>query len=126
MTVASGLVEGVPQPFDVQESKKLTEDKSAYECDGYTLCELILETGRTHQIRVHMGSLGHFVVGDTLYGGVLCAPDESGMYRPIAARQLLHAYALSFLHPVSGEHLELRAPVPEDLAVLCPGFKDMI
>lgn len=124
LTIASGFVEGVPSAFGLRESQKLTEENLAYVCDGYTLCELILETGRTHQIRVHMGFLGHYVVGDTLYGGVLCAPDETNLYRPIAARQLLHAYALRFRHPVTGVPMELHASVPVDLATLCPGLKE--
>lgn len=65
-----------------------------------------LHTGRTHQIRVHMASLKHPLVGDGLYGG---APLE-GMQR-----QALHAYRLAFEHPVTGEALEFHAPVPEDM-----------
>ncbi|CAN7334254.1 RluA family pseudouridine synthase [Acidovorax sp. Leaf78] len=65
-----------------------------------------LHTGRTHQIRVHMASLKHPLVGDVLYGGA-----------PVKAmqRQALHAYRLAFAHPVTGEALEFMAPVPEDM-----------
>lgn len=65
-----------------------------------------LHTGRTHQIRVHMASLRHPLVGDTLYGGA-----------PLGTlnRQALHAYRLAFVHPVSGAPLEFHAPVPEDM-----------
>ena len=65
-----------------------------------------LHTGRTHQIRVHMASLRHPLVGDALYGGV-----------PVGAlqRQALHAYRLAFNHPITGEALAFHAPVPEDM-----------
>ena len=66
-----------------------------------------LETGRTHQIRVHMASIGHPLVGDTLYGGAAAAGLE---------RQALHAFRLAFVHPVSGAPMEFLAPAPADLA----------
>ncbi|MDD2217339.1 MAG: RluA family pseudouridine synthase [Eubacteriales bacterium] len=119
ITVESGFSEGMPQAFDIETSKKLEREGVAYKCDGYTLCELILETGRTHQIRVHMGSVGHYVVGDTLYGGVLCEIGKKGMYEPIAARQLLHSHFLCFMHPITGQYTEVIAPVPKDIEKLC-------
>jgi RluA family pseudouridine synthase len=72
-----------------------------------TLVELELETGRTHQIRVHMAYLGHPVLGDERYGG----PPVEGL-----GRQALHAGRLSFLHPTTGERVELEVPLPDDLA----------
>ena len=65
-----------------------------------------LQTGRTHQIRVHLAAIGHPVCGDSVYGraGVL------GL-----ERQFLHAERLAFEHPISGEALELTSPLPEDL-----------
>lgn len=66
-----------------------------------------LHTGRTHQIRVHLASIGHPLVGDALYGGAPAA----GL-----ARQALHARRLAFTHPMTGQALDLRAPVPADLA----------
>ncbi|MDQ7954693.1 MAG: RluA family pseudouridine synthase [Rhodocyclaceae bacterium] len=75
--------------------------------DAGCLVRCTLETGRTHQIRVHMASIGHPLVGDETYGG---AP-ANGL-----TRQGLHAYRLAFVHPVTQQALDLRSPVPEDLA----------
>lgn len=74
---------------------------------NYALMAFQLETGRTHQIRVHLSSMSHPLVGDTLYN-----PLPSATLLP---RQALHAYRISFTHPVSGEKLKLTAPVPEDM-----------
>lgn len=74
---------------------------------GVTMLELRLETGRTHQIRVHMASLGRPLLGDQLYG-------QGG--RP--GRQALHAASLTLLHPVSGELLRFESPLPADLVGL--------
>jgi 23S rRNA pseudouridine1911/1915/1917 synthase len=68
--------------------------------------ECTLHTGRTHQIRVHMASIGHPLVADALYGGNPAAGLE---------RQALHAYRLCFAHPVSGQALEFHAPLPDDM-----------
>ncbi|MGR4871719.1 RluA family pseudouridine synthase [Variovorax sp. LARHSF232] len=65
-----------------------------------------LETGRTHQIRVHMASIGHPLVGDALYGGAASAE---------LSRQALHAFRLAFAHPMTGEPLALVSPPPADL-----------
>ena len=72
---------------------------------GYTLIECRLETGRTHQIRVHMSSIGHPLVGDTLYGPAKCPFPLQG--------QTLHAYVLGFVHPRTGEYMEFTASLPE-------------
>ncbi len=73
-----------------------------------TLLELELDTGRTHQIRVHLSSIGNPVVGDSLYGRASKGP--GGL-----ERQFLHAAGLSFKHPISGETIELESPLPPDL-----------
>jgi 23S rRNA pseudouridine1911/1915/1917 synthase len=78
--------------------------------DGYTLVECKLYTGRTHQIRVHMGYIHHPVVGDPLYGRNHPKADLG------LDRQFLHAYRLSLEHPITGEKLDFVDPLPADLA----------
>lgn len=73
---------------------------------GFTLVEAVLETGRTHQIRVHMAYIRHPLLGDTLYG---LAKNRYG-----AKRQMLHAGVLGFVHPVTGEYMEFNSPLPQD------------
>ncbi|MCR6497296.1 23S rRNA pseudouridine(1911/1915/1917) synthase RluD [Thermomonas sp. S9] len=89
---------------------------------AHTALECRLETGRTHQIRVHMAHLKHPIVGDPLYGGSLKLP-KGASEALIAAlrgfrRQALHAEVLEFPHPVSGEPVRCQAPVPEDMQQL--------
>ncbi|PIE56520.1 MAG: RluA family pseudouridine synthase [Desulfobulbus propionicus] len=79
-----------------------------YLAHGCCYVKLDLETGRTHQIRVHMASLGAPVLGDRLYGGVRPA-------MPAAARQMLHAATLTFTHPVTTEGLQFTAPLFADM-----------
>ncbi len=74
--------------------------------DDYTLLEAILETGRTHQIRVHFSAIGHPVFGDPVYG----------KKSPLLGRQFLHAHHLGFRLPSSGEFVEFRSELPPDLA----------
>jgi 23S rRNA pseudouridine1911/1915/1917 synthase len=76
------------------------------ERDGWALLACGLETGRTHQIRVHLQAIGHPVAGDPVYG----VPGPAGL-----ARQFLHAHRLSFAHPRTGEPVVVEEPLPEDL-----------
>ncbi len=71
----------------------------------YTYISCRLETGRTHQIRVHMASLGHPILGDNLYGPSKCPFKLQG--------QTLHAKILGFVHPTTGEYMEFEAPLPD-------------
>ncbi len=79
----------------------------------FTLLELELETGRTHQIRVHLSHIGHPIVGDVLYGTA----------SELIPRQALHACYLSFRHPVSGEDVAFEAPLPEDMVKLLEAIR---
>jgi 23S rRNA pseudouridine1911/1915/1917 synthase len=86
----------------------------------FTLVRVRIETGRTHQIRVHMSSAGHPVVGDTLYGApaglmVPRAGKGAGGETIRLSRNFLHAAELAFAHPRTGKLLELSAPLPEEL-----------
>ena len=79
--------------------------------DRSFVAEAILKTGRTHQIRVHLQHIGHPILGDDKYGD----PD---LDKHIGARRLmLHAFRLSFMHPVSNEKLQIEAPLPEGFSI---------
>lgn len=105
---------GRPDPDEVKRGVLAVED-GGYESithykvleryNGYTLIQLKLETGRTHQIRVHMNHIGHPILGDSLY-------DEES---PFIARQALHAFKLVFNHPMTQEKMELEAHMPDDI-----------
>ncbi|MCH2149787.1 MAG: RluA family pseudouridine synthase, partial [Phycisphaerales bacterium] len=92
--------------------------------EGFTLVELELRTGRTHQIRVHLSHLGWSIAGDDWYGGkhlvlgdVVMSSAKLDMPRstPLLTRQALHATLLGFEHPATGAQVEFIAPLPEDL-----------
>jgi len=120
------LVEGTPSPLNgkvdapvgrhprrrtrmavvVGGKEARTNYKTGEQFPNHSLLELYLETGRTHQIRVHMAHIGHPLVGDTLYGSA----------SHLVERHFLHAFHLGFKHPVSGEPLEFQTPLPPDLA----------
>lgn len=86
----------------------------------FAFVQLILETGRLHQIRVHLQHIGHPVAGDAIYGGeqrALNDADTAEMKQALAQlkRQALHARLLRFLHPATGENLTFSAPIPKDM-----------
>lgn len=83
----------------------ITHYKVLERFERYTYMEFKLETGRTHQIRVHMASIGHPLLGDTLYSNGKSPYNLQG--------QTLHAMTIGFVHPHSGEYLEVSAPLPE-------------
>ena len=103
-----GRVDGstIERQVDVEHGEyACTHYRTLKEKNGYSLVNLKLETGRTHQIRVHMKHIGHPLPGDFLYN-----PD----YRVIK-RQALHSYKLSFIHPITGKSLSFTADLPEDM-----------
>jgi 23S rRNA pseudouridine1911/1915/1917 synthase len=91
---------------DLNAKEAITNYKVIERMGKYNLVEARLETGRTHQIRVHMAYKGHPLLGDYVYG-----PKKN----PFAVDgQLLHAYLLGFIHPRSGEYMEFESPLPEE------------
>ncbi len=100
-----------PLPADAQHA--VTHIKPLKRIGDLSLIECRLETGRTHQIRIHLSELGHMLCGEGTYTHELGKParrDPSG-----APRQALHAAELGFVHPITGEEMHFRAPLPEDL-----------
>ena len=103
--------------------------EAAYAAGAASLVECRLETGRTHQIRVHMAHIGHAVIGDPVYGGgstrarmSQLSPEASDMIAGFR-RQALHARLLGFEHPISGEFQQFEAALPDDLAALAQNLQ---
>ena len=94
---------------------------------GCTLLRCSLETGRTHQIRVHMAYLKHPLVGDSVYlkGPQKCAPQLRELLVGFP-RQALHATRLALVHPTSGERMEWHAPMPDDMRQLLKNIRDAL
>ena len=98
--------ESIIQRICTEDGKKaITHYRTLARRNGLSLLELQLETGRTHQIRVHLSALGHPLLGDDLYGG-----DTS-----LIGRQALHAYHLEAANPLSGQHISIYNELPEDM-----------
>ncbi len=133
LAIVHGALSGeglIDQPLRLQEGSFIAREVGeggkesrthwrALAGDGeITLVRLWLETGRTHQIRVHMAWLGHPLVGDTLYG------TEDGLL----PRHALHCTRMSFAHPISGEEINLESPLPADMQALLDarGIKEEI
>lgn len=93
----------------------ITHYKVLKRCRSHTYMEFELETGRTHQIRVHMASIGHSLLGDMVYG--------SGKNPYKLQGQTLHAVVIGFIHPRTGAYLEVEAPLPEYFQKLLDGNK---
>ena len=85
--------------------KAVTHYEVLKNVNNYSVVKCILETGRTHQIRVHLAHIGHPLLGDTLYG----------TSSPLISRQALHAYKVKFIHPISLKPIELTTKIPNDI-----------
>lgn len=85
--------------------------------NDYSIVELYPQSGRTHQIRVHLKYVNHPILGDYLYAGRKTARDD----RTWAKRVMLHAWKLTCLHPVTGNSLAIEAPIPDDMSTIIHG-----
>ncbi|HCC58814.1 MAG TPA: RluA family pseudouridine synthase [Solibacterales bacterium] len=98
----------------------ITEYRVLQQYRLFSYLEVRILTGRTHQIRVHLASIGHPVAGDRLYGAPAAVPGIAPL-----ERYFLHAHQISFAHPLSGEPLTIRSPLPADLAAWKAGLPDV-
>ena len=108
MPIARSTKERTKMAVSKKGKNAVTHIKVLERFDDFTLVEVKIETGRTHQIRVHMAQIGYPVVGDYIYSNGKNPFDVVG--------QMLHSYRLVFVHPVSNKKMELEAPIPEYFA----------
>lgn len=101
--------DSISRVVDPRGQRSITHYRVLQRLDGASLVNLRLETGRTHQIRVHLSHIGHPIMGDDLYG----RPDSS-----LIDRQALHAYKLIFDQPRLGDRIELKSSLPKDMVGL--------
>ncbi|MBQ4354715.1 MAG: RluA family pseudouridine synthase [Clostridia bacterium] len=90
---------------------------------GFTYAQAVLETGRTHQIRVHMAYIGHPLMGDTVYGGGHTPFEKHNA--PLLDGQMLHAAALILAHPVTGEKMRFETPMPDNFTAVLEKLRRM-
>lgn len=124
-----GVVEGAIGRHPVDRKKMAINEKNGKPAvthykvlehfDGYTYMQFQLETGRTHQIRVHMASIGHPLLGDALYSSYLAGKSP---YKHLQG-QTLHAKQIGFIHPSTGVYMEFCAPLPEYFEKLLSGMR---
>ncbi len=105
MPIARSKVDRKKMAVDKDGKQAVTHFKVIKRYRGYTLLEIKIDTGRTHQIRVHMAKIGYPVVGDMVYSN---GKNEFGI-----EGQMLHAKSLEFSHPITGKKMHLKAPLPE-------------
>jgi 23S rRNA pseudouridine1911/1915/1917 synthase len=93
----------------------VTRVTKAIHLPGVTYLHVAIATGRTHQIRVHLSSIGHPIVGDTLYGGLRRRFPANIRAAARLERPFLHAHRLAFHHPADGRQMAFESPLPSDL-----------
>lgn len=103
-----------PERFGIVPGGKeaITKYKVYKNYNDYTVVELYPESGRTHQIRVHLKYINHPIIGDYLYAGRKTSRDDRAHGAP---RVMLHAWKISFIHPVTGKILAIESPIPDDM-----------
>lgn len=110
------ILPGTNPPRQAMFKEAITEYRVSTRFRGYTTVDLFPKTGRTHQLRVHMSSIGHPILGDGLYGGHPVSELElsgQGSREPLITHQALHARRIRLIHPIRETPLELEAPLPE-------------
>ena len=116
--------------FSVSEKgrESRTHYRVLHRLRGHTFVAVRLDTGRTHQIRVHMTHIKYPILGDQLYGGRLAMPkklDEETREMLIDfKRQALHAFRLSFMHPITHEMISFTSPIPNDMEAMIIALSD--
>ncbi|AXE61833.1 23S rRNA pseudouridine(1911/1915/1917) synthase RluD [Candidatus Thioglobus sp. NP1] len=112
----------VKQAVTISGKAAVTHFRAIDRFKSHTHVKAILETGRTHQIRVHLSHVGHSLVGDPVYGGRVRFPKKASVELKEALinfkRQALHSKKLTLMHPVSGEQMSWKAPLPDDMQKL--------
>ena len=117
----------IKQAVSLSGKKAITHYRAIDRFKSHTHVKAILETGRTHQIRVHLSHIGHSLIGDTKYGGRVRFPKKANEELKEALlnfkRQALHSKKLTLTHPISGELMVWKAPLPDDMLKLLDVLK---
>ena len=117
----------VKQAVSISGKNAITHYRAIDRFKSHTHVKAVLETGRTHQIRVHLSYVGHSLIGDPMYGGRVRFPKKASEELKEALlnfkRQALHSKKLSLTHPISGESMSWKAPLPDDMTELLEVLK---
>ena len=117
----------VKQAVSMSGKDAVTHYRAIDRFKSHTHVKAILETGRTHQIRVHLSHVGHSLIGDVMYGGRVRFPKKASEELKLALvnfkRQALHSKKLTLTHPISGDLMSWKAPLPDDMQKLLDELK---